>query len=332
MRALRVHELGGIDRLRLDDVPVPEPGPGEVRVRAEAVGVNFADILMIAGRYQLRPELPFSPGFEVAGVVDAAGDGVAAAPPGTRVAGAAWYGAYAEQVVLPASRLVPLPGHIDAVTAVASMVSYGTAHHALTDRGDLREGESLFVTGATGGVGSAAVQIGKMMGAKVIAGVGSPAKRDRARSLGADDVVVYGNGDTWREQLASATGGKGVDVVFEVVGGDVFAGCARALGPGGRLLVVGFASGDIPEVAANMLLLKEASIAGVFWGAFRDREPERAETQLEVIWQCIGDGTLARLPTETYALEEAGAALKALSERAIAGKAILLPGERKDLT
>jgi NADPH2:quinone reductase len=330
MRALCVRAFGGLDQLVVEDLPAPEPGPGELRLRVQAAGVNFADILMIAGKYQLRPDLPFAPGFEVAGVVDDLGPETAGPPTGTRVVGTPWYGGFAEQVVLPASGVFLLPEHIDAVAAVSSTVIFGTAYHALVDRGRLEAGDTLLVTGATGGVGSAAVQVGKALGATVIAAVGSPAKVQAALDLGADHVLRYDEeADPLRAQVNDLTAGKGVDLILDPVGGDVFDHCIRALAPNGTLLVIGFAAGRIPSLATNLVLLKETSVAGVFWGAFRDREPEVAARQLDTVWRWMADGKLAPVPTSERPLEEGAAALEDIAARRVIGKAVLLPGGAK---
>lgn len=322
---MRLHEYGGLENLALEHVPVPHPGEGEVRVRVDAAGVNFADILMIAGEYQLRPELPFSPGFEIAGVIDATGPGVDDWSVGSRVTATPWYGGYAEQVVLSASSVFALPSFISPVTAVSATVTYGTSYHALADRVGLGPGETLLVTGATGGVGSAAVQIGKLLGARVTAAVGSEAKVQAARDLGAEEVVVYDPAaPSLRDQLKALTGGRGFDVILDPVGGDVFDQCVRALAVNGRLAVIGFTSGRIPRLPTNLVLLKESSVSGVFWGAFREREPDRAGSQLDHIWDRFHAGDLRPSPTATYPLESAAAVLCDVANRRVVGKAVLL--------
>lgn len=327
MKALRVHEYGGLERLKLEDVPAPEPGDGEVRVRVEAAGVNFADLLMIAGQYQLRPEPPFSPGFEVAGTIDAAGAGAGEWSNGAPVVATPWYGGYAERLVVPAGAVFRRPRDIDPVLAVAATVTFGTAYHALADRAGLQPGETLLVTGATGGVGSAAVQVGKLLGATVIAGVGSEQKATAAADLGADDVIVYGTeGGKLRERVDAAVGRRGLDVVVDVVGGDVFDQCVRAVAPNGRVLVVGFTAGRIPRLPTNLVLLKESAVVGVFWGAFREREPDKAGAELDRIWAWIRNGDLTSPPTTTYPLASAASALRDLAERRAIGKAVLVTG------
>jgi NADPH2:quinone reductase len=243
---------------------------------------------------------------------------------GASVTGTPWYGGFAEQVVLPAASVFRLPAFIDSVTAVASTVTFGTAYHALTDRGGLIAGESLLVTGATGGVGSAAVQLGKLLGAHVIAAVGSSAKATAARHAGADEVVVYDDaGPSLRDQIKAATDGRGVDVVLDPVGGDVFDQCVRSMAANGRLLVIGFTAGRIPHLPTNLVLLKETSVAGVFWGAFREREPDRAAAQLDQVWGWIDAGDLALPPVGSFSLESARTALEQLAARVVVGKAVL---------
>ena len=325
MKSVRVHRFGGLDELRVEDVPVPEPGPEEVRVRVEAVGVNFADILMIAGLYQVQPDLPFAPGFEVSGVVDRVGHEVTTVSLGTRVTATPWYGGYSEYVVVPIKAVFELPADITAATAVASTVSVGTAYHGLVDRGRLQAGETVLVTGATGGIGSAAMQVAKVIGARVIAAVGSREKESAAFALGAEAVVTYdGDASQLRDQIKDAAGGDGIDVVVDPVGGNIFEPCLRALATYGRFLVVGFAAGSIPKLRTNLALLKEISIVGVFWGAFREREPEKAKAELDQIWQWIGSGDIDAIPTATYPLDQATAVLGEIAARQMIGKAVLL--------
>lgn len=327
MRALRVHEFGGLDRLVLDDdVPVPEPGKGEVRVRVEAAGVNFADILMIAGKYQLRPPLPFSPGFEVAGRIDAVGPGVDGWSVGDPVTGTPWFGGYAEYVVLPSSGIFSRPDYITSVSGAASTTTFGTAYHALVDRASIKAGDLLLVTGATGGVGSAAVQVGKALGAKVIAAVGSDSKVAAAEDLGCDAAVCYGVAEVLlREQVASAAEGSGkIDVILDTVGGEFFGIFLRELAPGGRALVVGFTDGNIPSIPANILLLKEAAAVGVFWGAFREREPRAAQAQLDRVWEWIRNGSVQLPPAATNPIEAGPDVLAGLAARRVIGKAVLV--------
>lgn len=324
MRAMQVTELGGIEQLKLADVPVPEPGPTQVRIRTDAVGVNFPDILLIAGQYQADPPLPFAPGFEVAGTVSAVGEEVTGFAAGQRVAGTPWWGGYADEVLVDAAACVPIPDALDAADAAVLPIAFGTALHALRDRGRLQQGETLLVTGATGGTGSAAVKIGTLLGAHVIAAVGHQRKVDLARSMGADDVVVYGDDDQrLRDLIKSATGGRGADVVFDPVGGDVTGECLRAMAWDGRLLIVGFTAGAIPELPANLPLLKGCSIVGVFWGRWRMTDPAAARTEFDQLVEWVVEGRLDPGISARYPLENARDALTAIANREVAGKVVL---------
>ena len=291
MKAMRIREFGGIDALIAEEAPIPEPGPGEVRIRVHAAGVNFADILMIGGVYQLRPDPPFSPGFEAAGVIDKLGPDVAGLQVGERVSATPWYGGYADYVVLPATGAFPLPDSIDMVTAVACTVVYGTSYHALTDRGNLAAGDLLLVSGATGGIGSAAVQTGKLIGATVIAAVGSSNKVQAAVDLGADHVVLYGSdAPSLREQLTAITNGRRLDVVLDPVGGDVFDQCVRELAPGGRLLVVGIHRGSHSQRCGQPPVTQGGGSIGRLLGCVSRTRPScrvgraRLDLGLDRIW------------------------------------------------
>ncbi len=323
MRAMRVSQLGGIDRLTLGEVPVPEPGPGQVRIAVRAAGVNFPDILMIAGHYQLKPEPPFSPGFEAAGEVAALGDGVTQLEVGRRVVGTPWYGAYAEQVIVDAGACEPIPDDLSFEAAAVLPIAFGTALHALRDRGKLQAGETLLVTGATGGTGSAAVKIGKLMGARVIAAVGSPEKAALAEAMGADAAVVYGGDERLRDLLRAATDDHGIDVAFDPVGGRLTEEALRASAWGGRILVIGFAAGEIPQLPANLPLLKGSSIVGVFWGRWRTMFPKAAHAQFTELADWVVAGRLDPGISAHYPLEDAGEALRALAERRVSGKVVL---------
>ncbi|HSF85607.1 MAG TPA: NADPH:quinone oxidoreductase family protein [Acidimicrobiia bacterium] len=323
MRAMQVQALGGIDQLQLAEVEVPAPGPGQVRVSVQAAGVNFPDILMIAGQYQADPPLPFSPGFEVAGTISALGPDVTGLEVGQRVAATPLWGGYAEEVVVEAAVCAPIPDALESADAAVLPIAFGTAIHALRDRGRLAAGETLLVTGATGGTGSAAVKLGRLMGARVIAAVGSEAKTDLARSMGADDVIVYDGAARLRDSIKAATGGKGADVVFDPVGGEVTGECLRATAWDGRLLIIGFAAGSIPQLPANLPLLKGCSIIGVFWGRWRMTQPAVAHAQFEELAQWVVDGDLDPGVSAQYPLEDARTALKALAQRHVAGKVVL---------
>lgn len=322
MVAMQVDRLGGIDQLREAVVAVPEPGEGQVRIATRAAGVNFPDILLIAGQYQADPPLPFSPGFEAAGTVSAVGPGVTGLDVGRRVVGTPYWGAYAEQVVVDAAACEPIPDDLGFAEAAVLPIAYGTALHALRDRGGLAAGETLLVTGATGGTGSAAMKIGKLMGARVIAAVGSDSKTALARQMGADDVVVYGGG-RFRDEIKRATGGVGADVVFDPVGGDVTGECLRAMAWAGRLLIIGFTAGSIPQLPANLPLLKGCSIVGVFWGRWRTTDPAAAHAQFSELAKWVTDGSLDVGISAHYPLAEARNALEAVAQRRVVGKVVL---------
>ncbi len=273
MRALLCKEFGPPESLVLEEVDEPELGAGQVRISVKACGINFPDLLIISGKYQLRPSMPFSPGAEVAGeVIEVAAD-VADFAPGQRVAAVSMFGGMAEQLCVDAGAVVPVPDSIDDVTAAAFLLTYGTAFHALRQRADLQAGETLAVLGAAGGVGLAAVETGKMMGATVIAAASSAEKLELACKYGADHLINYTDSGL-KERINEITAGRGADVVFDPVGGELFEQCLRAVAWRGRILVIGFTSGQIPVVPANLTLLKGSSVVGVFWGRFAEEEPK----------------------------------------------------------
>jgi NADPH2:quinone reductase len=324
MRAQVVHELGGIDAMNLEDVPEPPCPPGHVKIGVRAVGVNFPDILIVQGLYQFRPELPFSPGAEASGIVLDVGEGVDLGV-GDRVVGFSTHGAMAEQFLVPAQNVFRIPESLGFEKAAAIAMTYGTSYHALHDRAKLTAGETLLVTGAAGGVGSAAVQLGKAMGARVIAGVGTDEKADVVRSLGADEAVVYSR-ESLKDRVKELTGGAGADVVYEPVGGDVFLDCLRCVAWAGRVLVVGFASGTIPQAPMNLPLLKGCSIVGVFWGDFARREPTANAANFDKIFEMAVDGRIDPLVSLSFPLESAREALAALASRKATGKVVLTIG------
>jgi NADPH2:quinone reductase len=288
----------------------------------EAIGVNFADLLMIRGLYQVKPSFPFSPGFEVAGTVKEAGAGVDHGRVGDRVFAYTTYGAYQEQVSVAVASTFPVPAAIPAAEAAAMAVAFGTSYHALVDRAGLEAGETLVVLGASGGVGTAAIQIGKMLGARVVAAVSSEAKAGFVAEQGAYHVIRYDQ-ENLRERIHQITGGKGADVVFDPVGGQQLELAFRSLAWGGRHLVVGFAGGSIPALPVNLSLLKGASLVGVYWGAFMERQPEQGRENLATITRLFQEGRLKSLITRRYQLEEAGKALDHLASRQVMGKVIL---------
>ncbi len=323
MRAVRCHELTGPAGLRVDTIDAPVPSPDQVAIEVRAAGVNFPDVLITHGKYQFDPPRPFVLGGEVAGVVTAVGANVQQFAPGDRVCATMLCGAFAEQVCCNASMTYRLPAAAAFETAAAVPVAYGTTLHALVDRAALQRGETLLVLGAGGGVGLAAVQLGKRLGARVIAAASSAAKLELAREHGADATI-----DTAREDLRArleALAPGGVDVIYDPVGGPHTEAAVRRLAWQGRLLVVGFASGEIPKLPLNLVLLKGCQIVGVFWGAFANREPARNRAHVEQLLQWLADGELAPHLDAVMPFEQAAAALQRLADRRARGKLVLVP-------
>ena len=322
MRAVVCKAWGPPEALVVEDVPAPSPDAGEVLVGVRACGVNFADALTVQGTYQEKPPLPFIPGLEVAGDVLATGDGVTGVVPGQRVVALCAAGGYAEKVTAPAHVTVPIPHAMPYETAAGFTVAYGTAHVALARRAALGEGETLLVHGAGGGVGLAAVEVGKAMGATVIATAGSEAKRALASAHGADHVIDYRTGE-FRDTVKTLTCGRGADVVFDPVGGDVFNQSMRCIAWEGRLLVVGFAAGDIPKVPAGLVLVKNVSVVGIFWGAYRMHDPAVITGSLRRLFRWFEDGALRPAISETLPLERAAQAMQRILRREAMGKIVL---------
>ncbi len=273
MKAVLCKAFGPPESLVIEDVEPLKPGKGQVVISVKACGVNFPDTLIIQGKYQSKPPFPFIPGSEVAGIVKELGEGVDTFKVGRQVIAFTGVGGFAEEVIADAPRLIPMPRSMDFTTASAFVMTYGTSHHALKDRAQLKPGETLLVLGAAGGVGLAAVEIGKVMGAHVIAAASSDEKLEVCKQHGADEVINYVSGDL-KERIKQLTGGKGVDVAFDPVGGDYSEPVLRSMAWGGRFLVIGFAAGDIPRIPLNLPLLKVYSIVGVFWGSFMERDPK----------------------------------------------------------
>jgi NADPH2:quinone reductase len=323
MRALRCHSLGDLGSLSVDEVDSPSLGPGQVRIGVKAAGVNFPDILMCEGKYQVKPPVPFIPGLEVAGVVMEVAEGVTHVKPGDRVlAFARLAGGFASEIVLLGGIVTPIPDTMDFETAAAFPVAYGTAQFALDYRGHLKAGETLVVLGATGGVGLAAIECGKSMGARVIAAAGGAEKLALAKEYGADEVIDY-RAENLRDRLRELTGGKGVDVVFDPVGGSHFDACVRAIGWEGRILVVGFASGEVPKPAANLILVKNFSVVGVVFGEHSHRYPDQSRALLTKLLGAWEQGRLRPRIWQVFPLAEARSAFDEITSRRVQGKMVL---------
>lgn len=324
MRAVLCRALGPPEALAVEEVPSPRPGPKQLVVSVRAAGVNFPDTLVIQGKYQLKPALPFSPGGELAGVVKEVGEAVTQLRPGDPVIAFAGWGAFAEEALVEASNAMPAPAGLDPRIAASFAMAYGTSLHALQDRARLAPGETLLVLGAAGGVGLAALELGKLLGARVIAAASTDAKLEICRRRGADEVVSYGRED-WRDRVKELTGGKGVDVVYDPVGGALAEPALRLLAWGGRHLVVGFAGGDIPRIPLNLPLLKGFSIVGVYWGEFARREPQRHQANMRQLLSWLSEGKLQPLVSKVYPLDRAAEALRAIMDREATGKLVLVP-------
>ena len=322
MKAVLCRQYGPPDSLRFEEIESPRAGPGEVVVSTRAASVNFPDVLIIQNKYQFKPPLPFSPGSELAGVVKEVGDGVAGWRPGDKVIAFTTYGAFAQEVKTEASRLLALPEGMSFETGAAFLLTYGTSDHALRDRAALRPGETLLVLGAAGGVGLAAIEIGKALGARVIACASSQEKLAVCRSHGADETIDYAAEDL-RERIKALTGGRGVDVVYDAVGGPYSEPAFRSLAWRGRLLVVGFAAGDIPKLPLNLALLKGASVVGVFWGDFVRREPKVFAESVGQLGEWYRAGKLKPHVSQTFPLDQAAEALKLMAARQVKGKVVL---------
>lgn len=324
MKAVVCRNWGPPDSLALEDLPDPQPGPDQVVVEVRAAGVNFPDVLTVQGKYQIRPPLPFTPGNEFAGVVRAVGPGVTAFAPGDRVIGFTRTGAFAELALAPVSALVAMPAGLDFDVAAAVTLTYGTAHHALADRGALQPGETLLVLGAAGGVGLAAVELGKALGARVIAAASGADKLAVCRACGADVLIDYGHEDL-REALRAATDGRGPDVIVDPVGGIYSEPALRSIAWRGRHLVIGFANGAIPQVPWNVVLLKGASVVGVFWGDFQRKEPQANAAAMRTLLDWMAAGKLRPLVSQRYPLADTARALQDMAARRVTGKVVIVP-------
>ncbi|MEM1382701.1 MAG: NADPH:quinone oxidoreductase family protein [Pseudomonadota bacterium] len=319
MRVMRVHELGA--GLRMEEVDPPLPGPGEVAIRVAATGVNFADTLMVEGKYQERPDLPFAPGLEVAGTVEALGDGVDAPAIGTRVAALCGNGGFAEQVAAPAATCVAVPDAMPFEDAAALQVAYGTSEVALSHRAGLRPGERLLVLGAAGGVGLTAVEIGALMGAEVIAVARGAERLERAKAKGAHHIIDSEGGDLREEVKALG----GADIVYDPVGGEQWKAALRAANPEARLLPVGFASGEVPQIPANILLVKNLTVIGFYWGAYYKFRPEVLAASFRRLLAWYAEGKIVPHISHRVPLAEANEALALLRSRRATGKVVVCP-------
>ena len=324
MKALLCTRYGSPDDLELADIADPVPGPGEAVVRVKAAALNFFDTLIIAGKYQHKPPFPFSPAAEFAGEVESVGAGVAGFSPGDRVIGNIGWGAAREKVAVAADLLVAMPAGLDFDQAAGLTVTYGTTMHALRDRAKLKPGETMAVLGAAGGTGLAAVELGKLMGARVIACASSDDKITFARRHGADDGVNYAARDL-KDALRELTGGKGVNVVYDPIGGAQGEAALRGMDWGGRYLVIGFAAGDMPKLPLNLVLLRSYDVLGVYWGAWVQRNPQGHRANMMQILDWCAQGKLSSHVHAVYPLGDAPAALKAIAARQVMGKAVLRP-------
>ena len=324
MKAIECVRWGGPELLMLGEVATPQPRPGEVRIRVRAAGVNFPDALIIQRKYQVQPPLPFIPGTEVAGIVDAVGNGVRQIEPGDRVVAFVGLGGFAEYVCAPAAQVAALPDNIGDEIAAAFTLTYATSHHALIDRAQLKSRETLLVLGAGGGVGLAAVQIGKLIGARVIAAASTDEKLAAAHGAGADALINYSQLEL-REAIKTITDGQGVDVIYDPVGGAYTEPALRSVAWRGRLLVVGFANGEIPQIPANLLLVKGASAIGVFWGEFARREPAANQMLMSSLFGWLAQGRLAPKVSQIFSLADTPKALQALVQRRVVGKLVIKP-------
>jgi NADPH2:quinone reductase len=323
MRAIACKELGKADKLVLDvNFPEPEISPNDVKISVKAAGLNFPDTLIIEGKYQIKPELPFIPGGECSGVVEAVGDDVKDFKPGDKVITIGSHGCFAEKVVVPQQMVLPMPEDLSFTQAAGISMTYFTSYYGLKQRANLQAGETVLVLGAAGGVGITAVEIAKSMGATVIAAASTDEKLELAKSMGADHLINYTD-VALKDKVKELTGGRGVDVVYDPVGGDFSEAALRCMAWNGRFLVIGFASGPIPQIPINITLLKGCSIIGVFWGAFAAREPEVNKQNVIELWQLFAEGKLNPVVTDVFPMERYEEAFNCLTGRKARGKVIL---------
>lgn len=322
MKALLCKQYGPPESLVVDEIQQPILGPADVRIEVHACGINFPDTLIIEGKYQLKPEMPFSPGGEVSGVIAEVGSEVGGLQPGDRVLAMTGYGGLAEQVVVPQQKAIRIPDQMDFTTAAGFILTYGTSYHALKQRAQIKPGETLLVLGAAGGVGLAAVELGRSMGAKVIAAAGSDDKLQIAHEHGAERLINYTT-ESLRERVKALTDGRGVDVAYDPVGGDLFDEVSRLMAWNGRLLVVGFAAGRIPQLPVNLTLLKGYQLVGVFWGEFNRKEPAASAQNHRELLQMYVDGIVHPHISATFPLEHSAEALNVLLRREAKGKVVV---------
>ncbi|WP_460119819.1 NADPH:quinone oxidoreductase family protein [Pseudomonas sp. S2_C03] len=322
MKAVLCKAFGPAESLVLEDVASPVAKKNEILLDVHAAAVNFPDTLIIEGKYQFKPPFPFSPGGEAAGVVSAVGEKVSHLKVGDRVMALTGWGSFAEQVAVPGYNVLPVPPGMDFNTAAGFSMTYGTSMHALKQRANLQPGETLLVLGASGGVGLAAVEIGKAMGARVIAAAGSADKLAIAKAAGADELINYSEASL-KDEIKRLTDGQGADVIYDPVGGDLFDQAVRAIAWNGRLLVVGFASGRIPELPVNLALLKGAAVVGVFWGSFAQRQPQDNAANFQQLFGWYAEGKLKPLVSQVYPLSNAAQAINDLGQRKAVGKVVV---------
>jgi NADPH:quinone reductase len=330
MKALLSKIAGGPETLVLEDIAEPTPGPGDIRIAVKACSVNFPDVLVIEDKYQFKPERPFAPGNDIAGVVDAVGEGVTQWKVGDRVLGSAkGYGGMAEKALMIADKSYALPAERSFAEGASLLMTYGTTIHALIDRGQIKEGDVMLVLGAAGGVGMSAIELGVAFGARVIAAVSSEEKAEACRKVGASDVVIYPRGPLDRDQqkalsaaFKAAVGPEGADIVYDIIGGDYADPALRAIAWEGRYLVVGFTAG-IPKLPLNLTLLKSCDVRGVFWGAFTMREPDRNRDHIARLFRLWKEGRIAPLVSETFPLERGGEAIAKMAAREAIGKLVV---------
>ena len=325
MKAILCKEYGPAGKLVIEDVPSPEVKGRGVKVRVKAAGLNFPDTLIIEGKYQLKPTMPFSPGGEMSGEVIEVGEKVTRFKPGDRVAGLTGYGAFAEEVIVPEQNILPIPDSMSDEKAAAFSMVYGTSYYALKQRANIQPGETLLVLGASGGVGLATVELGKAMGAKVIAAASTAEKLAVAKEAGADELINYAE-EPLKEAVKKLTNSKGVDVIYDPVGGDFTEQALRAMAWNGRHLIIGFAAGDIPQIPANLTLLKGCSVVGVFWGSFTQREPENSAKNMMELLQMFAEGKIDPKISQVFEFEDYEKALGALTGRTATGKIVLKVG------